>query len=589
MKKIFLITCCLFLGINISLSEMVSQREMVMGVQLEGEKFIDSKCPIRKANHSFNEVVFEVNAPSGGNYWISFWMCAPLLKNGDYSNYTVWVNERDSVGIISTKSPDWQCVTFDVNKPVLLKKGKNSISVRGKSSLFPNVERIRLSIKPDNSIIDGTQYQKYIGDIDQEVAPESKFEQETTPVNLTGKNFKGVELLASSSQDPPLYNYNYALDFPFSYTFHTDLHLNEGENIDISAKGWNYFSYKLYLFNIEDPTSYSWSANSSTSNYLAMLNVKAPKTGTYKIFLTSFFPDRKGKCDININDSIQYNRVPVSYSGLLCSGIEDMSTEYNVFTCNSTEDTELYLLKTAGFNKDVIFAYNDDANFNSDYDWDCNSRLRVCFPTNTITALICPYSSSAPEGICDVYLNCKDSNIISYFPLLKKDDAIQSSPESIVYNCISWSAGITTDWHWPPSEDSDYYSEDPLEAFDNYYKAFGLTRSGATRENAIVALWGIVDNNGDIEYTHASVTRGDGNVHGYDWESKPGSLMRTFHPCDALEGLDYGKILEYYTLNQQESRLNKSIEIINSKTDSISFDSVEKNIIYDNIHRSCLN
>ena len=67
MKKIFLITCCLFLGINISLSEMVSQREMVMGVQLEGEKFIDSKCPIRKANHSFNEVVFEVNAPSGGN------------------------------------------------------------------------------------------------------------------------------------------------------------------------------------------------------------------------------------------------------------------------------------------------------------------------------------------------------------------------------------------------------------------------------------------------------------------------------------------------------------------------------------------
>jgi hypothetical protein len=51
-------------------------------------------------------------------------------------------------------------------------------------------------------------------------------------------------------------------------------------------------------------------------------------------------------------------------------------------------------------------------------------------------------------------------------------------------------------------------------------------------------------------YTHASVRKpGNDHPHGYDWESKPGSTARTFHPRNALNGAApsyYGDVAGYY-------------------------------------------
>jgi hypothetical protein len=153
-------------------------------------------------------------------------------------------------------------------------------------------------------------------------------------------------------------------------------------------------------------------------------------------------------------------------------------------------------------------------------------------------------------------MGCRDSTIMSYFPSLKADDAIRSAPQSSAYNCISWAGGRTDlgRYFWPPETGNPWRGSTDLESFDNFFGnmkdglsliryngAMNYTRSGANAGNAVVALWAAGS------YTHASVKRpGNAYPHGYDWESKPGGLMRTFHPRDALEGDSYGQIVAYY-------------------------------------------
>lgn len=150
--------------------------------------------------------------------------------------------------------------------------------------------------------------------------------------------------------------------------------------------------------------------------------------------------------------------------------------------------------------------------------------------------LLSTYSSYNPSAKCDLYVKCKKGYTGAGFPQLQEDDAISSSPASTTYNCISWSGGITSYWEWPAGSYSSYYSSNPLTAFDNFYASRGLTRVGATANNSVVDLWAYV-NNGKRSYKHASVRKGaDDFAHGYDWESKLGSLMRIFHPREALTG-----------------------------------------------------
>ncbi|NJK98811.1 MAG: hypothetical protein HC905_31335 [Bacteroidales bacterium] len=83
--------------------------------------------------------------------------------------------------------------------------------------------------------------------------------------------------------------------------------------------------------------------------------------------------------------------------------------------------------------------------------------------------------------------------------------------------------------------------------YPRYTGATNYTSIGADETNGVVALW---SNNGDISGAqHLSVRKpGNNHPHGYDWESKPGGLMRTFHPRDALSGGIYGAIIRYFRL-----------------------------------------
>jgi hypothetical protein len=115
---------------------------------------------------------------------------------------------------------------------------------------------------------------------------------------------------------------------------------------------------------------------------------------------------------------------------------------------------------------------------------------------------------------------------LAAFPLLDVDFTIVTDEPSGLYNCISWTVGVTNYWHWPGSNLSD---------FDSFYAQFGLTR----KTKGHVAAWGFANNS----MTHGCIS---GPTHGPCWESKCGSLARIQHCLNELNGPSYGHVIAYY-------------------------------------------
>jgi hypothetical protein len=89
-----------------------------------------------------------------------------------------------------------------------------------------------------------------------------------------------------------------------------------------------------------------------------------------------------------------------------------------------------------------------------------------------------------------------------YFPSLDVNRAVVTGEVSTVYNCISWTVGVTNRWLWPGNS---------LANFDTFYRGFGFIRAG----DGTVAAWG----HSTSIMAHGSVT---GPGHGPRWESKCG-------------------------------------------------------------------
>jgi hypothetical protein len=113
-----------------------------------------------------------------------------------------------------------------------------------------------------------------------------------------------------------------------------------------------------------------------------------------------------------------------------------------------------------------------------------------------------------------------------YFPNLNVDRAVVTGGVSTVYNCISWTVGVTSRWIWPGNS---------LANFEAFYGGFGFVRSG----DGTIAAWGLSTSN----MTHGSVA---GAGHGPRWESKCGSDLRIQHGLNELVSSSYGRVLTFY-------------------------------------------
>ncbi len=113
-----------------------------------------------------------------------------------------------------------------------------------------------------------------------------------------------------------------------------------------------------------------------------------------------------------------------------------------------------------------------------------------------------------------------------YFPILEVNRAVVTGEVSTVYNCISWTVGVTNRWLWPGSS---------LANFDTFYRGFGFVRVG----DGTIAAWG----RSASDMTHGSVT---GPGHGPRWESKCGGDLRIRHGLGELVSSSYGHVVAFY-------------------------------------------
>ena len=117
-----------------------------------------------------------------------------------------------------------------------------------------------------------------------------------------------------------------------------------------------------------------------------------------------------------------------------------------------------------------------------------------------------------------------------YFPNLNVNAAVVTDNATRVYNCISWTVGVTNRWLWPGNS---------IGNFDTLYRGFGFTRSG----NGPITAWG----HSLMNMTHGSVS---GPGHGPRWESKCGPDLRIQHGLNELVGGTYGRVLAFYRRNR---------------------------------------
>jgi hypothetical protein len=113
-----------------------------------------------------------------------------------------------------------------------------------------------------------------------------------------------------------------------------------------------------------------------------------------------------------------------------------------------------------------------------------------------------------------------------YFPSLNVDASVVTGESTNVYNCISWTVGVTNRWLWPGPT---------IQQFDTFYRQLGFVRVG----NGPIAAWGQSASN----MTHGSVS---GPGHGPRWESKCGHDLRIQHGLGELAGSTYGRVMAFY-------------------------------------------
>lgn len=554
-------------------------------------------------------ISFEVEAKNSGDYYLSFWMLPVKLNDGTYVNYDVSVNGKGQTDKIIPSRGDWQSITLSSKNKVKLNKGTNSISIIGKVPLIPNVEHVKIASNLKDAQINSDIYQGYKTSIERENT-ERALRNITnitdTLSNVTNLNPTKTSLLTPlTTVEDPLYEYSFHLNTGVRYSFFTTLYMSQGSTIYVATNADTPTPHVIEIFSQDFPENYSWKDFSGTSNYTASLNITVPYTGLYIVRVRSYECGYSGICNINMGNEYTYEHIPISNNGFRCT--IDPYYAYNTFTCHSTCDPIIWIEE--GENAPgKIFAFNDDYAGEGDFCWGVNARIKKRYTRPVHAVQVSSWGSYYSIGTCDLYAKCGYSDLlddmyymsdsdsvgnlirIPPFPNLREDDAIKSSSSSSIYNCISWSGGITSYWEWPLSQSSTFYSVDSLTAFDNFYASRGLTRVGATEENSVVDLWALQE---PFVYTHASICKGANDfAHGYDWESKPGRLMRTFHPRHALSGPQYGNVVEYYIkTNVSIPTFEEELANGTSRIEYVDYSSSEKEFIshkIDGINRDVL-
>lgn len=553
-----------------------------------------------KVEGSVSYKIFEIESSDNGNYYLNAWLMGGELDNfgsGKFLEYDVTINHEKQADKLKPLKSNWHNVSFSDSKSqekklVQLKKGINLIIFSCNAPEIPDIEFIRLSKDKTKTEISESSYNQFVDQIKTEIQERIK-NPKAKKDSLSSMHKSGVVL------SNPEGNYYHHIGITFRYTTYKTYSFNSGQQVFFSTYASDGYEHVLEVFNSSNPEAYSWVALSNSSG-LASININIPSTGTYYVRVRAYRQETQGLVDLNVNGQYYYADCPVSGSGFRHA--HETPTTYNYFTCKLTGDSRIWIEDDSGI-PGKIRAYNDDySGGGGDFSWGLASRVKKDFSVRIGAALVSAYSSYNPTGTCDLYIMCQNSTIMSYFPNLKADDAIQSAPASNNYNCASWGGGMIDRgrYFWasnPPNSNNLstnwYVAGNFWQSWDNFFGNNPLrytgaptyTRTGANSSNGEVAMW---YNSTSYQYTHFSVVKpANDQPHGYDWESKPGGLMRTFHPRDALNDnsyYGYGSISLYYRRvnpSLKSYSLKESIELGLTVLPEVTLNMDEEELVQD--------
>ena len=376
----------------------------------------------------------------------------------------------------------------------------------------------------------------------------------------------------------PLANYKHTMTVPVVYTYYRKIYLTSGQNVTFHTTplaGQDYYSVDpvMYLF-CEANKNHAWANDDHTGRH-PRIQVTIPQTGDYYLVLRAYSSywastpsGSQGVVDVWQNGASLNTNAPVS--GYMLDVSTSQSGTLNYFTGYSTGVPKLWVAESGNlsplrFHGSTIWYVSPMT-----YNWFDDARFRLIKSGSGNMDLRMLVSSEGAWwiywGNADAYGSVKEASsavLTSYFPVLYKNDAMQTAPASNAYNCTSWAGGRTDlgRYFWASNApDGNNYSSpwyvpgDFHQSWDKYYgnnpQRFGgapnYTRTDANSSNGEIAMWGPTSN--VWTFTHASL-RWESNKmpHGYDWESKPGGNERIFHPRDALNNPSgYGYIQLYY-------------------------------------------
>lgn len=487
-------------------------------------------------------VIYTLNVPVTASYFIQAFGSFSGTAKTFFSKNKPGSFARANEFSLPVSKTGWQVIPCAAapGKTILLEAGVQEISFFTTGNAFPLIDMLSIS-KTGNDARFNNHTAGFLAKLDV-------LKQETMPQPATSKADESMNKILAN----PLATYEHQVDEAFSYSTYSLYYFTAGTTITFETKN----STKdpvLHLFDAANPDANSWYNDDDGPGFESLLSVTIPVSGYYGLLARPYYDNQAGTTDIYKDNAVFFSATPIGGRRFDISMAN--TGNRNFFTCKltgSVPDTRLFTLTAPG---GAVRGYNDDYSpAGGDWSWGRASRIKKNFLSNTTTTFVCAYGT-ANNGSCDVYMGNPNSSAYTdwAFPNYKQNDCIQAAPSSGTYNCISWSGGVTTWWEWPLDNGSSYYvANNPLQSFDNFYKntpkrysfAWNYTRTGANVNNAVVDLWKI-PNGGN--YTHGSVTKpGNSNPHGYDWESKPGGLERSFHPRNALNGPGYGAVSNYY-------------------------------------------
>lgn len=545
MKKLYFFVFSLILMMG---AQAVQAQSDVKTVPFSGERSKAGDVTINNqkkyAKDGMGYTAFEIDVPKAGSYYVNFWMIPTQEADGKPTEYAVEVNGQVITSKIVPAKCDWQAVGLSGGSTIILNAGINTIAVLGNLPFLPEVETLRLSTDSEKCAISSAEYDAYknkilSGTINQQTTSEEQIQQ--TSLDRYSCPLYGTVLLGEQ----------------IDYTFMTNLSLSAGVQYTITASSASNYPFYLEVYReIQQTPSYRVTSSGSQ----ATITVSNSPAGTYVLRVR---PTQHGvHSTANVTVSSQYGTS--QYTNVVISNYEISYSQptdqvYNSFTCYLTGSGDPYMELIKYSSNKIFLARNDDGSSNGgDFNWGHNPRIRLQLSTSTDAAIVFTNNSLYPTCTADVYLGFPNFNINNYssqFPNLKAGDAIASAPDDPNYNCIAWTAGVTSSSNWPPNM---YPFLTPIQAFDYYYNYFGYTRTGATSSNSIVDLY-----MSGSTYQHAAIRKysnSDLFPHGYAWESKLGDYMRLYHPRYALEGNYYGQVHDYYTVNTSSSMAHSLFE-----------------------------